>query len=134
MRKLAILTALAVGSAGLSVAALPAGAATSRGEGNESFCETLLEVGQDAGGTGTAGAFDTEAADAVADSLRAAAKFAPKKVKKAMRRMAKVYSNIEEDDDFAAAFANQRFLRDSITYSQYYVEQCTTITIPTLEP
>ena len=92
MRKLAILIAAAVGSAGFLLASMPAGA----GDTDE-FCEALVGVGE-ASAPDASGAFDPEVAESIADGMRDAAKRAPKKVKKAMRRLARVYENIEGDD------------------------------------
>ena len=131
MRKLAILTAAAVGSAGFLLASMPAGA----GDTDE-FCEALVGVGE-ASAPDASGAFDPEVAESIADGMRDAAKRAPKKVKKAMRRLARVYENIEGDDaaeDLAAEFASDRFIRDSITYSTYYLETCANLTVPTPQP
>lgn len=134
MRKLSIITATAVSAAGLALGAIPAGAATHLG-GNEEFCEALPDV-DDFGDPGAdpSSVFDPDAADDYADALRDAARHAPKKVKKAIRRVAKVYDNIDDQGVAAASIASERFIRDSLTYSTYYLETCADITIPTPQP
>jgi hypothetical protein len=132
MRKLAMVTAAAVLAGGLALGGAPAGAATRRG-GNESFCEALLDVSTDVDNSNPTG-LNRESAEAIAKSLRRASKFAPRKVKKAMRRLAKLYLRIADGDDAVEVFANQRFLRDSVTYSTYYIDQCFgDVTAPTLD-
>ncbi|MBM3671871.1 MAG: hypothetical protein FJW86_06775 [Actinobacteria bacterium] len=139
MRKLAILAATAVGSAGLLAAAAPAGAATPR-VGNDDFCEASVDF-QDSFGVYT-GEFDPDSIEALADSLRKASRFAPKKVKKAMRRVAKLYERVADDEEYFLelldvtdlARSDLRFVRDSVTYSTYYLETCSVTVTPAPQP
>ena len=133
MRKLAIVTMLAVLTATLGLTAVGAGAAVSRG-GNEDFCEALATVGDDFTDSSDSSGIDEDSADEIADGLRDAAREAPRKVKKAMKRLARVYDRITDEESVGSLFATRRFLRDSVTYSTYYIEQCLgDLTIPTLD-
>jgi hypothetical protein len=129
MRKVALVTVAMVVLAGFGIGAATAGAAGRRG--NDDFCEALTNISSDVGSDdGSNAGVDPEEAEEVADGLRRAAKEAPRKVKKAMRRLAKRYDRLADGDNPASVFANERFLRDSLTYSTYYLDQCTDITIP----
>jgi hypothetical protein len=129
MRKVALATVVMVVLAGFGIGAATAGAAVRRA--NDDFCEALTDVSSGIGSDDPSSTgIDPEAADGVADNFRRAAKEAPRKVKKAMKRLAKLYSRVADGDNAASVFANERFLRDSLTYSTYFLKQCADITIP----
>jgi hypothetical protein len=134
MRKVALVAVALVVVAGFGIGTATAGAAVRRG--NDDFCEALANVSDDVGSDdvgsddGSGSAIDPDKAEALADGLRRAAKEAPRKVKKAMKRLAKRYDRLADGDNPSSLFANERFLRDSLTYSTYYLDQCADITIP----
>jgi hypothetical protein len=125
MRKV-LVAIIAVALVGLGFGVGSAGASV-RSVDEEAFCETLNGVSDFSENT-----FDPNSYESITGPMREAAKFAPKKVKKAMRRLAKLYDNLSggNEEDAAELFSNQRFLKAQITYSTYYAETCADIDIP----
>jgi len=128
MRRVAVVSVAAVVLVGLGIGSATAGASVRRG--NDDFCDVLAGISSDIDSEDMSTGVDPDAAEAVADGLRDAAKEAPRKVKKAMKRLAKRYDRLADGDNSASVFANKRFLRDSLTYSTYYLDQCADITLP----
>ena len=123
MRKVAIVTMIVALAATLGLSVATAGAAAHRD--NQEFCDALANVDSQIGQGST---FDSDSADALADSYREAAKHAPKKVKKAAKRIAKLYDSVTDEDSVASVFSNRRFIRDSLTLSKYFLRQCADLT------
>jgi hypothetical protein len=136
MRKLAVIVVAGMLGATVYIAA-PAGASVP----SKSFCNSvesaLSSVSSGSGSSDTSGLGDLAK---LATALRKASKSAPKKIKKAMRTMAKYYdalSNIDTDNpldgntsDLTKTLA--KFSAASTTFYTYVSETCGSLDLPNI--
>ena len=133
MRTVVTIAVGAVLVVGLALGSARAGASVHRA--NERFCEALRDVSSDIGqgNPDNPGGVSQESARTLVSSYRSAARFAPKKVKKAMKKLAKIYSKIANGGDAEIILTENAapFVKASAVYAPYYAEQCVSPTIPT---
>jgi phosphoribosylaminoimidazole-succinocarboxamide synthase len=126
-----VVTVVAVLVAGSMWAAAPAGAGVSAT--NKKFCAAVADFGEQIGDPSS----DREEAEEIASSFRKAAKYAPSKVKKAMKKVASLYGRIADGDSPVEVFATggTGFVRAASTFGTYYASQCfdVDITLPDQE-
>jgi hypothetical protein len=133
MRTVAILASLVVLVAGVGWASPPVGARTA--EKSTRFCKAVDTF---SGLTTTLAGVQLKKKDAaaLAGALRSAAKLAPSKVKRAMKRLATLYERIASAKNPGRVFsANaEALIGASTTFGTYYTQQCTAVLLPTTTP
>jgi hypothetical protein len=120
----------------LVLGAMPAGAGLSDKE--EEFCTAYGELGTTTDpSAGAPTDFDNEQADAEAEEFRDLAKKAPtKKLKKALKRLAKFFQNVSDLDsesdysDYVASESFAKYGKATLIVSTYVLETCAAALIP----
>jgi hypothetical protein len=110
--------------AGVALSGAVAGASVRRE--NSDFCEAAADVNAQVTDPDNAELTPEDAASA-AKGMKHASKFAPKKVKKAMRKLVRTYNRIADGEDISTVFGGEdglAFIRASGVYSRYYLQQC----------
>ena len=128
MRRVAVMV-MAVLVVGSISAALPAGASVSAK--NKKFCAAVADFGEQIGDPTS----DRAEAERVAKAFRKASKYAPRKVKKSMQKVASLYGKIADGDSAVEVFATggTGFVQAAAKFGTYYASQCfdVDITLPT---